>query len=94
MPDLAIPPGMPTLFKRGHAMYFLDRSGERWTVVDCRSVGARLVVVGDAREEADYRVFSARGRSRRCYAFKDTESRDVEAIKMERQILESRVLPD
>lgn len=95
MPYSATPalPALPSLVTRGHALYYLDRSGTRWTVFDCRAVGTRLVVVGTASNAAGFRVFSGFGGARRLYEFAEAESREVDALGMERQMAASRALP-
>ena len=86
-------PLLPSLVTRGHALYFLDRKGVRWTVFDCRAVGTRLVVVGTASQSAGFRVFSGGSGARRLYEFGETESREVDALRVERQMAESRWIP-
>lgn len=86
-------PLLPSLVTRGHAVYFLDRDGVRWSVFDCRAVGTRLVVVGTASQSAGFRVFSGGSGARRLYEFGETESREVDALRVERQMAESRRLP-
>ena len=94
MPDLVANTNSPALFARGHAVYFVDRTGRRWTVFDCLGVRGRLVVVGTASASAEYRVFSGHGGARRCYEFADAESRDVDTQHVERQMAQSRVMVD
>lgn len=95
MPYSATPatPLLPSLVTHGHATFFVDRSGTRWTVFDCRAVGTRLVVVGTASLAAGFRVFSGFGGARRLYEFRDTESREIDALGMERQMADSRAMP-
>ena len=86
-------PLLPSLVTRGHALFFVDREGARWTVFDCRAVGTRLVVVGMASQSAGFRVFSGFGGARRLYEFGESETREVDALRVERQMAASRALP-
>ena len=94
MPDLAATFSSPAVFSRGHLVYYVDRTGSRWTVLDCVAVGGRLVVVGPASTTAGFRVFSRRDGARRLYSFQDSESRVAVAGEIERQIAESRTMAD
>ncbi|HKO16440.1 MAG TPA: hypothetical protein VJU87_09375 [Gemmatimonadaceae bacterium] len=92
MSDLAAARKPPTVFTRGHALYYVDAFGAEWSVFDCLDVSGRLVVVRTGSKAAEFRVFSLLNGLKRRYEFRTTESRELEMQRLERQMAESEAM--